>query len=280
MHTRRLIEALDPFPVFLHCDIATSASAFEAMKRDLPERCRVLPRMNTGWARWENVAAELMGYRVALETTDATHVALLSGSDYPLASTDEIRSLLSRHLGRSITLTTPMPIAGWGRDGGLSRLRYRHRVWRKHMLRLPFPRRLPRDVVPSGGPQHKILARAHARQVVDVAARRPDLVAFWRDSWVADETFVPSVLNSPELVPSWADEHVAETLWAIGWDGRRRKSPPWLTTDHLDILGRARAGEIDDGVPKFFARKFSTDVDTHVLDLIDTVFRGTTVPTS
>ncbi|QSB22656.1 beta-1,6-N-acetylglucosaminyltransferase [Curtobacterium sp. 24E2] len=138
-HVRRLVAALDPFPVFLHCDASTDDAVFEAMTAGLPERVHVLPRMRTGWAKWENVAAEVAGYRAALAQTDATHVALLTGSDYPLADADEISALLTANPGQSFVEAKPLPHPAWGRDGGRSRVRFRHWAWRKHMLRLPVP---------------------------------------------------------------------------------------------------------------------------------------------
>jgi len=185
-HLRRLVDALDPFPVFLHCDVGTSDAVFDEMTADLPSRATVLPRIGTGWAKWENVAAELAGDRAALQQTDATHVALLTGTDYPLASSAEISALLRGHRGRSIARYTPLPMPGWGRNGGLDRLRYPHFAHRKRMIRIPVPRRLPAGVVPAGGAQVKVLAREHAQAVVDVATARPDLVRFWRRSWIAD----------------------------------------------------------------------------------------------
>ncbi|SDT19605.1 Core-2/I-Branching enzyme [Friedmanniella luteola] len=270
-HVRRLVAALDPFPVFLHCDISAPEAVFAEMTSDLPARCRVLPRMRTGWARWENVAAELEGYRAAL-ATEATHVAVLTGSDYPLASTDEIDALLARHPGRSFARYHPLPYDQWGRSGGMDRLRYRHWVRGKRMLRLPVPRRLPRGLTFAGGSQLKVLAREHAAAVLEVADRRADLVRFFRRSWIADESFVGTVLSTPSLVPGWDREHVASWLWYIGWDGSRRKSPPWLGREDWPALERhARSSE--GGVHPVFARKFSSDQDTGVLDLIDRELR-------
>jgi hypothetical protein len=271
VHVRRLVEALDPFPVFLHCDARTPESVFRAMTDGLPDRVRLLPRIRTGWAKWENVAAEVEGYRAALEHTDASHVAVLTGSDYPLAHPDEIRSLLEAHRDESFIATHPLPYAEWGRDGGAARIRYRHWAWRKQMLRLPVPRRVPRDVVFAGGSQLKVLARHHAAAVVDTVDRRPDLVRFWRRTWVADETFVPSVLSSPGLTPGFDAEHVPHGLWWIGWDGTARKSPPWLTTaDAGRLLERRTAPDVE--LPHVFARKFSTELSSDLLDVVDAAF--------
>ena len=118
-HLHRLVDALDPFPVFVHCDARTSDDAFAAMADGLPERASLMPRHRTGWARFENVEAEIEGYRLALETTDATHVALLTGSDYPIASSVEIAELLAENVaGRSRTcMRSRTPNGGPGGTG-------------------------------------------------------------------------------------------------------------------------------------------------------------------
>lgn len=273
VQVRRLIAALDPLPVFLHCDRATSPAVFAQMVEGLPARCVVLPRLTTGWAKWENVAAEVEGYRQALALTDATHVAVLTGSDYPLASTGEMLQVLDGHLGKSFVVYHDLPHPGWGHSGGFARLRYPHWAFRKHMLRVPIPRRLPRGVVLAGGPQMKVLARRHAQAVVDVVDTRPDLVRFWRRSWIADETFVASVVSTPAFVPGWAQEHVSAHLWAIGWNGTRSKSPPWLGAADLGPLMEHALSRAD-GIAPLFARKFSTSYDTAVLDVIDRDLRG------
>lgn len=274
VQVQRLVRALNPLPVVLHCDVSSPEPVFRAMTADLPERVEVMPRMATGWARWENVAAELEGYRRALARPEVTHVALMSGTDYPLAPTAAMNAFLGQHLGVSFAEYHRLPYAAWGPSGGMARLRYRHWVRGKRMLRLPVPRRLPRDVVWAGGSQMKVLSRQHAAAVVAAADERPDLVRFFRRSWIADESFVGSVLNTPHLTPGWAEDHVDESMWWISWGSARRKSPPWLTLDDLPTIVERLPAETNGGVPRTFARKFSTDVDTAVLDAIDAQLRA------
>lgn len=262
---QRLVRALDPFPVVLHCDVSSPDAVFEAMTADLPDRCHVLPRMRTGWARWENVAAELEGYRAAL-ATGATHVAMLTGTDYPLAPTSEIEDLLRAHAGVSFASLQELPFPQW-RGGGYPRLRYRHWPVGKRMLRLPLPRRLPSDVRFAGGSQMKVLSAEHARAVVAAADARPDLVAFFRRSWVPDETFVPSVLSTPDLVPGWSGHHVDSALWWIDWERSAGKSPAWIGADQeADVLARVPD---ENGQAPVFARKFRSDGSGDVLRRID-----------
>lgn len=268
VHLRRLIDALEPFPIFLHIDARTSDATFDAMTENLPARCRLLQRRVTGWAQWGLVEAELDGYREALRSTDATHIGLFSGSDYPLASTEVISKLLDEHLNESFAVVNELPYPAWGRTGGLSRLRYRHWAFRKHMLRLPIPRRVPRDIRLAGGSQSKVLAREHAAAVIRAVDQHEELVRFWRRTWVPDETFVYSVLNSPRFAQDWKRQLVPANLWWIGWSATRRKSPPWLNVEHRDILLRRRTSE-DQQIPFLFARKFSTEFSTPILDAID-----------
>ncbi|GAA2005830.1 hypothetical protein JL107_04540 [Nakamurella flavida] len=266
----RLIAALDPFPVFLHCDAATAPDVFAAMTADLPARVTVLPRFATPWAAFGVVDAEIAGYRAALAGTSATHIAMMTGADYPLAGSDEIIAFLSDHVGRSVTNFFPLPQPAWGRGGGLPRLRYRHKPWGRRMLRLPIPRRIPAGLVPAGGAQQKVLARHHVQAVVDAYDARPDLVRFWRTVWAPDESFVPTILHSPGFTPDWADAHLRTNLWFQDWGTGGQKGPSWLTVRHLDALAERRRSN----PPTLFARKFSPSRDAAVLDAVDEMVRA------
>ena len=78
-HLARLVAALDGLPIFLHVDRNTPDELFHAMTDDLPDRVRLLPRLDAGWARFEVLAAELSGYRAAYQETDAEHIILGTG---------------------------------------------------------------------------------------------------------------------------------------------------------------------------------------------------------
>jgi hypothetical protein len=271
----RLIDALDPFPVFLHVDARTPDDLFHEMTRDLPGRVRLLDRVATPWARWGIVHAEIEAYRRALAETDATHVALLTGADYPLATTDEISALLDDNRDHSFTAFVSLPHHAW-RGGGFSRIRYPWLSWRKRSAPVPIPRRLPKDVALWGGSTHKVLARKHAEAVVRVADERKDLVRYWKPTWTPDETFIPSILNSPQFVPDWEDEHTETWLWWVGWEeNAASKSPPWITERNLGVLlSRRWAPDYEQPVPFMFARKFSSVESATVLDTIDAELLG------
>lgn len=271
VHLQRLLRALAPWPVALHVDVRTPPSVHTAMTGRLPAGVQQLERLRTGWARWENVEAELNGYRVLLADPAVTHVVVMTGSDYPLASTAVIDAFLSDHLRTSFADHWRLPAQHWGgRSGGVARLRYPHWAVRKRMIRVPVPRRIPPKVTLAAGSQMKVLARHHAQAVLDFHDSRPRAVRFWRRSWCADESFVPTALET--AVPRWPEEHVRDVLWFIDWN-RGGKSPAWLTAADLPVLRAERFPE--PGVtPRLFARKFSSVVDPVATDLVDAELRS------
>jgi hypothetical protein len=271
---RRLRNALDPFPVFLHVDRRTDSEQFAELTEGLAPTSVVQPRSACGWGSFGLVQAELDGYRQVLRQSTAQHIVVMSGADYPLWSTADIADYLRIVGDRSVARLWPLPFAPWGPSGGLARLRYRHWGWRKHMLRLPIPRALPSDVVPSGASVWKIISRRHAQAVLDVVDARPDLVAFWRRSWSSDETFIPTLLRSPLTGIDWDSEHVTGEAWWIGWDGTRRKSPPWLDESYFEALRNGAAAADGRPVPAMFARKVSTSFSGSLLDRIDVELRA------
>lgn len=272
---RRLTSALAPMPVYLHVDRGVAPNPYADLTAGLPQHQLVRPRSRCSWAGFGLVQAELDGYRHILEHSSARHIVVLSGADYPLRPGPEIASFVGALGHRSLARIWPMPYHAWGRSGGLSRLKFRHWAWRKHMLRLPIPRPVPDGLQPSGASVWKIISRPHAQAVLDVVDRRPDLVAFWRRSWSADETFIPTLLRSELTGIDWPTESVNGEAWWIGWDGTRRKSPPWLTEQHFDILRDAAQGRgANRSVPALFARKFDTRLSAKLLKRIDEELLG------
>ena len=267
-HVRRLIRALDPFRIYLHCDARTRDPIFRAMTQDLPDRVQVLERVPTPWASWGLVAAELAGYRAWLAEGGTGHVALLSGSDYPVASSAAIRDVLNQHLHFSLAESRMLPIPAWGRDGGFWRVRYPFRPWRRRALFLPIRRALPAGVSLAGGSQFKILARRHVAALMAAVDAHPHLAARFRRTWVPDETFVHSMLNTNAFVPGFRSELVSQSPWFTKWQNAgRTKSPCWLTMEDVPAIRAARTQRRDR--PLLFARKFSSRINDIVVEEID-----------
>jgi hypothetical protein len=296
-HLKRLVAALDDVPVFLHCDARTPDSVAGEMLRGLPPRVTVLPRRDMRMSSWSLMAGELDALRTALSRTRAEHVAVLSGSDYPLVSMQALVEELAPWRGRSYFWNVPLPFSSWDTprhpDGGLWRLRHRFLTrrdavafWRRIPLRSPVPRRLPAGVELRASSQFKIYTRHHVERLLRVVDTRPDLVGFWRSTLVPNETFPASVLASPALAEGDALAPCRAHPWYIRWPEKDSSHPCWLSLADLPGLAKARWAEplgpdaalrpsTDKELPgrKLFARKFATDVDTEVLDRIDAELR-------
>lgn len=266
----RLVAALDPFPVFLHVDARATDEMFRRLTHELPERVRILPRVTTGWASVGLVVAELLAYRTALETTGAGHLALLSGTDYPLLSTERIAARLAAHEGRSLVSFHRIPYRRWGAMQGYDRFVFRQHPRGRRRIVNPLPRRWPADISPAGGSQMKILAREHAERLIRAVTTRPDLRRYFSGVWIPDETLVPSILTSPRFSPDWERE-VADvpTPWFMDWGDAGHQSPRWLRPADFEQI--AAAARRPDG--PLFARKFDEDSDP-LLDRIDAELRG------
>lgn len=265
--TLRLIDRLAA-PVFLHVDRGADPAVYEALVAGARERPAVtlLPRHRSGWASWGLVAPALDGLRAA-RALDLTHVAVLSGQDYPLVSADAIQAFSRRHPDTSFLPHWRLPTDMWGRHGGMDRVRYWYRPVRRRRVRIPVPRRLPSGLTLYGGSMYYILTRSAIDDLLAFMDARPDVVRFYRHAWVPDEMFIQTaVLNSP------AAPHVAnENLWYMEWTPGA-KHPKVFGLADAEALCRAAGRQSDAGGrarAKLFARKFDADLDPAVLDRLD-----------
>lgn len=294
-HVRRLIRALRGLDVFLHCDTKTPDDVLAAMTEGLPDVV-LTPRFRTAWAQWGMVEGELAGIRTALNRSQAEHIVVASGSCYPLVSVGELEDELRSWRGLSRLEMYPIPYhPNWstrvgGPDGGLWRFNRRFlRIGNRLLLarrRYPIPigrRPVPAMLKLHCASQWKIYAREHAQALLRVLDERPDLVRFWHGAYTPDETCVVTMLSSPELVGSVADQLRFDRTWFIDWyDGEGFGGHPrWLNADDFPSLQLSRARrplQPDDereraaDARKLFARKFGPDAD-ELLDLIDQELR-------
>jgi len=286
-HFGRLTRALAGIPLVVHCDARTAAPVYRQLRGAATGQVRFIERRRTSLASWSLVQAELDALRAALTWTNAEHIAVLSGADYPLTNTQNLLTALRDRVGRSWIQNQPLPAPEWNtprhRDGGLWRLRYRYLVrggqivfWRGHPLRWPIPRQLPGGLALRGASQWKIYSREHARGLLAAADSRPDLMGFWRSTLVPDETFAASMLATPALFGSDALTPCRTSAWYIDWEDNDTGHPRWLDESYYDRLEALRSAPVGPD-RKLFARKFRS-ADSAVVDLIDARLRVDHVP--
>ena len=264
----RLAARLAPHAVYLHVDAGVPDATYRAFAGAAPANVRLLPRRRTGWASWGLVAAALTGVGAALAEGAPSHVMLLSGQDYPLRTGPEIGAFFRAHPDTTFLPHWALPSPMWGRFGGMDRLRVPQRPVAGRRLALPVPRRLPRGIAPYGGSMYWALDAAAARELLDTCRRRPELIRFYRTTWIPDEMFVPTVVMNGPARARVADE----ALTYIRWPEAGGRHPALLDLGELDaLLGAAHGpnGVGGQARAKLFARKFDQALAPEILDRLD-----------
>lgn len=289
-HVRRLVGALGDIPVVLHCDVKSPTAVADEMLRDWGPRVHALPRMSGRLSSWSLMRLEIEGLRAALRQSSAEHIAVMSGADYPLLCPDALRSALDAWQGRSYLFSAEIPYDSWSvprhPDGGAWRFEHRFLTWRDDLItvrgipaRFPWRRPIPAGIELRASHAWKILSREDAERLVAVVDSRPDVVRFFRSTFIPEESFVASVLSSPALTGAPAVPLCHRIPWFMRWSERGSHHPEWLVAD--DWAALAAAARSTPATPAalepvdaprhqaLFARKFASDRSAALLDRID-----------
>jgi hypothetical protein len=258
---RRLGEGDEETAFFIHVDRKAPQAVHQALRRSLKAvpRCEFLRPQKVRWAHWSQVEVALRGLQAVDESGfDPDQTVLSSGQHYPIKPPSQIAERL-RDPDVSFMQRVQLPHQEWwpAQRGGLDRFERVH-VWlpRRGMKPLPFlRRRLPSRYEPWGGAGWWSLGREHRRHVLEVAGRDRRLIRTFRHGGAVDEVFFQTVLMSSRFRDAVIDDSLVFAIW-----GEMANNPETLTQDDLDALTRSS---------KLFARKFDTEVDPTVLDLID-----------
>jgi hypothetical protein len=269
----RLVDRLDDANALflIHVDAKTEDASFfphleSTMRR---ENVFMVPRVKVEWGRFGHVEATLRGIELAFrEAPQFDYVGLLTEADYPIKPPSTIERVLAERSGTCFIQHRPLPRADWGNsDGGLERIERRWFRWRGRWVclptrRFPFPpkRTLPLDLVPYQGTSYWWLPRDALRYVREFMAANAAYRRFFRSVLVPDESFFQTILpNSP-----WRDRTVEDDLRYVDWTAGGHH-PAVLTVSDLPKLAASDA---------LVARKFDEEVDSQVLDRIDSELLG------
>jgi core-2/I-Branching enzyme len=258
---RRLAEGDEGTAFFIHVDRKAPQAVHRTLRKELEAvpRCEFLRPQTVRWAHWSQVQVALRGLQAVEESGfDPDQTVLSSGQHYPIKPAAQIAERLSDP-NVSFMQRVHLPHPEWwpAQRGGLDRFeRVYVRLPRRGMRPLPFlRRRLPSRYEPWGGAGWWSLGREHRRHVLEVAGRDRRLIRTFRHAGASDEVFFQTVLMSSPFRDAVIDDSLVFAIW-----GEMANNPETLTRDDLDALTRSS---------KLFARKFDTEVDPTVLDLID-----------
>lgn len=211
-----------------------------------------------GWGTWSLVEATLILIRTAhAEFPDASHFFLLSGDCMPVKSARYIQDKLSAN-DRDYVQHADFFEDGWIKTGLTEeRLIYRHPFNERTQKRLFYwslalqrrfglKRKLPKGIKMKIGSQWWVLRRATIDKILDFVKRRPDVVRFFKTTWIPDETFFQTL--TMHLVPREDVDNNSPTFLMFSDYGM----PLSFYSDHFEMLR---------GQWQFAARKISTHDD-------------------
>ncbi|MCB1337859.1 MAG: glycosyl transferase [Maritimibacter sp.] len=199
-------------------------------------------RHKCGWGEWSLVAGTLEAVRAAAEAFPrATHFYMLSGDCMSIKSAEFAHAFLdaedvdyieSVDFFESDWIKTGIKedrliYRHWFNERTNKRLFYAALDWQK---RLGLKRRIPEDLQMMIGSQWWCLRRRTVEWILDFTRRRPDVMRFFRTTWIPDETFFQTIVR--HLVP--ATEIRARTLTFLMFSDYGM--PVTFYNDHYDML--------------------------------------------
>ena len=221
-------------------------------------------RIKTEWGNYSIIESTLNGFEYILNSRkNYTHINLLSGQDYPLKPIEEIHRFLYENSDKTFMRLLSINDNEW--EQGKERLaKYSFGDYRfilKYKLQylantfLP-QRKVPLNLRPYGGSQWLTITPQCALYTINYLKNNPYLKRFFRQTWAIDEIFFQTILiNSP-----LRDKLVNDNLRFIEQVGNTR--PTIFTINDIERLSTSG---------KFFARKFDNEIDTQILDYLDSI---------
>ncbi|MBK1635493.1 DUF5928 domain-containing protein [Rhodovulum adriaticum] len=229
----------------IHFDARAPREDYEKIRAALdgnPAITFARKRIKCGWGEWSLVQATLHAVEAAVEDFPrATHFYMLSGDCMPIKTAEFAHDFLDATDADYIE-SFDFFESDWIKTGLKGeRLIYRHFFnernskwlfytsyeWQK---RLGLTRAIPEDLQIMIGSQWWCLRRRTIEQVLDFCRARPDVMRFFRTTWIPDETFFQTLVR--HLVPR--QEIRTRTLTFLMFSDYGM--PVTFYNDHYDLL--------------------------------------------
>lgn len=229
----------------IHFDASADPAHFAQIKAALHDNPNVTfagKRVKCGWGEWSLVQATLEALQSALTTFPrATHFYMMSGDCMAIKSAEYTHRFLDDHdvdfVESEDYFDSDWIKTGWKEE----RLIYRHwfnertqKRWFYWMFeaqrKLGLTREIPKDLQIMIGSQWWCLRRRTIEWVLEFVQQRPDVVRFFRSTWIPDETFFQTLVR--HLVPEREITSRSPTFLMFTDYGM----PVTFYNDHYDLL--------------------------------------------
>lgn len=270
----KLITALDDErnDIFIHIDAKVKYFDFEHFK-SIPAHSEIhfTQRVNVTWGDFSQIRAEMILIDAAVknetENKKYSYYHLISGCDLPIKSNDEIHGFFEKSNGKEFIHFSSNEVS----DSSIARIRYYHffrgkrtfirklvsfAILKIEML-LGVNRLKKNNIKVQKGCNWFSITGNFARYIAENMNRWQQIFKY---SYCADEVFVQTILvNSPFkdnlFMPNCNDDHLA-CARMIDW---KRGNPYVFRQEDFELIKSS---------PAMFARKFSLDVDSTIVDMI------------
>ncbi len=231
--------------ISIHFDGRAPQEAYDRIHSALADNPNVTfarKRVKCGWGEWSLVAATLQAVEAAVEEFPrATHFYMLSGDCMAIKTAEYAHRFLDEH-DKDFIESFDFFESDWIKTGiKEERLIYRHFFnERKHkqlfyaaldlQRKLGLTRKIPADIQVQIGSQWWCLRRPTIERILEFIRQRPDVMRFFRTTWIPDETFFQTLVR--HLVPEKEIETRTLTFLMFTDYGM----PVTFYNDHYDLL--------------------------------------------
>ncbi|WP_425040391.1 DUF5928 domain-containing protein [Primorskyibacter sp. S187A] len=229
----------------IHFDARSDSTDFRRITDALKDNDHVTfakKRLKCGWGEWSLVEASLNAVKAAVAAfPDATHFYMLSGDCMAIKSAEYTHEFLDN---RDVDFIESFDFfeSGWIKTGiQKERLIYRHYFNERQnktlfyaamnlQKRLGLERPIPEDLQVQIGSQWWCLRRRTIEWILQFCKDRPDVLRFFRTTWIPDETFFQTLVR--HLVPEQEIENRTLTFLMFTDYGM----PVNFYNDHYELL--------------------------------------------
>ncbi|MGR3343983.1 MAG: DUF5928 domain-containing protein [Paracoccaceae bacterium] len=229
----------------IHFDARSKNEHFTRLRDALKDNANIVfarKRIKCGWGQWSLVQATLLAVQAAeAGFSRATHFYMLSGDCMAIKSSEFAHEFLDQHDVDYIESLDYFE-SDWIKTGMKEeRLIYRHFFNERTRRRLFYAsfklqkkfglsRAIPSDLQVMIGSQWWCLRRRTIEWILDFCRERPEVVRFFRTTWIPDETFFQTLVR--HLIPKTEIRSRALTFLMFSDYGM----PVAFYNDHYDLL--------------------------------------------
>jgi len=247
--------------VYIHLDKKTPIGPFEHLE-DHPNVFFIKNRVKIYWGSYNMIKATLNAFEeITASGINYKVVNLLSGQDYPIKPQEEFHTYLAQHPDTAFMNYLEFETDWHEAVSRINQYHFNHfRIKGKYFFqkivnKLLPERVFPQSLVPVGKSQWFTIPIECVEYIIEYWYTNKKLREFIKLTWAPDEFLFQTILYNSKFKDKMVNENLRFMKWSPG-----DVSPNTLTSNNLSEI-------LNSG--KFFSRKFDTNLDTKVLDIID-----------